>query len=83
MTLADLINGQSARIVAIDTVPDGVVRLMVLGLVEGTSVRRLNAAIGGDPIELEVMGSALSVRREQARHFRVDPEAAAAPDPGR
>ncbi len=72
MTLADLKIGQRARIVSIDTEPEGVVRLMVLGLVEGAPVRHLNAAIGGDPIELDVMGAALSLRREQARHFTVE-----------
>lgn len=71
MTLADLKSGQRARIASIDTEPDGVVRLMVLGLVEGAPVEHLNAAIGGDPLELSVMGAALSVRREQARHFTV------------
>ena len=45
--------------------------LMVLGLVEGTPVTFRNAAIGGDPMEIEVMGASLSVRREQARQFRI------------
>lgn len=76
MTLADLSVGQRARIISIDTAPPGVVRLMVLGLVEGVSVTHLNSAIGGDPMELEVMGAALSIRREQARHFTVGPEGA-------
>ncbi|MEM1411614.1 MAG: FeoA family protein [Pseudomonadota bacterium] len=73
MTLADLSTGQHARITSIDTSQPGVVRLMVLGLVEGTIVKHLHAAIGGDPLELELMGTALSVRREQARHFEVEP----------
>jgi Fe2+ transport system protein FeoA len=34
-------------------------------------VRLRHAAIGGDPLEVEVMGAAISVRREQARAFRV------------
>ena len=73
MTLADLQRGQSARITAVDTRGAGVVRLMVLGLVEGAPVRLRDAAIGGDPIEIDVMGAALSVRREQARFFTVTP----------
>ncbi len=71
MTLADLQPGHDARIVAIDTAAEGVVRLMVLGLVEGAPVRFRHAAIGGDPIEIEVMGAAISIRRSQARHFTV------------
>lgn len=75
MTLADLRPGQVARIVAVDTASPAVLRLMVFGLVEGTPVRYRQAAIGGDPIEIEVMGAALSVRREQARHFTVEANA--------
>jgi Fe2+ transport system protein FeoA len=44
---------------------------MVLGLVEGTDVRFKHAAIGGDPLEVCVYGSSLSVRREQALNFRL------------
>jgi Fe2+ transport system protein FeoA len=71
MTLADLRPGQFARIIDVDTAYPGVLRLMIFGLVEGTPVRYRQSAIGGDPIEIEVMGAALSVRREQARHFTV------------
>lgn len=71
MTLADLQPGIEARIESVNTDAEGVVRLMVLGLVEGTPVRFRHAAIGGDPIEIEVMGAAISVRKEQARHFTV------------
>ena len=74
MTLADLQRGHAARIVSVDSTAAGVVRLMVLGLVEGSPVRFRHAAIGGDPIEIEVMGAAISVRREQARHILVERE---------
>jgi len=71
MTLADLKAGQPARILRVDSTAAGVLRLMVLGLVEGTPVRFLQAAIGGDPIEVDVMGASVSLRREQARSFEV------------
>jgi ferrous iron transport protein A len=71
MTLADLKRGQRARITAVDTRGAGVVRLMVLGLVEGAPVQLRDAAIGGDPIEIDVMGAGLSVRRAQAQYFAV------------
>lgn len=76
MTLADLPPGQAARILAVDTNGAGVLRLMILGLVEGTPVRFLQAAIGGDPIEVDVMGASVSLRREQARFFEVTLEQA-------
>jgi ferrous iron transport protein A len=72
MTLADLKPGQSGNIESIDTDSPGIVRLMVLGLVEGTDVCFENSAIGGDPLELSVFGASISVRREQAQNFRID-----------
>jgi len=71
VTLADLKPGMTADIVAVDPSFPGVVRLMVLGLVEGTAVSFRNAAIGGDPIEIGVLGASISVRREQARAFQI------------
>lgn len=76
MTLADLAPGMDARITEVDAGDAGVLRLMVLGLVEGAPVRFRNAAIGGDPIEVSVLGTSISVRREQARRFRIAPDAA-------
>lgn len=72
MTLADLKPGQMARIQSVDTRLPGVVRLMVLGLVEGADVRFRHAAIGGDPLEFSVFGTAISIRREQALQFQVE-----------
>ena len=73
MTLADLKPGQSACIKAIDTGNPGIVRLMVLGLIEGVTVRYENAAIGGDPLEVSLFGASVSVRKQQARQFLVEP----------
>jgi ferrous iron transport protein A len=71
MTIADLKPGQSARIASVDTSLPDVVRLMILGLVEGADVRFQHAAIGGDPLEVNVFGTSISIRREQARRFQV------------
>ena len=71
MTLADMKPGQSARIQAIDTSNPATIRLMVLGLIEGTVVRFKHAAIGGDPIEISVFGASMSIRKEQALQFQV------------
>jgi len=71
MTIADLKPGQTARIQSINTRLPGVVRLMVLGLVEGADVQFRHAAIGGDPLEVSVFGSSISIRKEQARQFQV------------
>ena len=73
MTLRELRPGQSARIEKIDANQPGVVRLMVLGLTEGASVQFENSAIGGDPMEVTVYGTAISVRKQQASSFSVSP----------
>lgn len=72
MTLADLKPGQTGNIQAVEDQCPGVVRLMVLGLVEGADVRFENAAIGGDPLEVSVYGASISLRREQARNFKLN-----------
>mgnify|MGYP003387372603 FL=1 len=71
MTLAELNRGDSAQIIAIDSKKNSVQRLMVMGLVEGTEIEFLGRSLGGDPIELLIHGSALSLRETDARHFTV------------
>jgi Fe2+ transport system protein FeoA len=71
MTLADLAPGDTARLDEIDTRDPGVIRLMILGMVEDITVRMENIAIGGDPLEVGFFGSSVSLRKEQARHFKV------------
>ena len=71
MTLKELRPGQSARIEKVDARQPGVLRLMVLGLIEGVEVQHANSAIGGDPMEVSVFGTAISVRKEQAGYFRI------------
>jgi ferrous iron transport protein A len=73
MTLQELRPGQHARIEKVDASQPGVVRLMVLGLIEGVEVRHANSAIGGDPMEVSVYGTAISVRKQQAGSFRIAP----------
>ena len=71
MTLNQLGQGQIATITAI--VGDGplIQRLMALGVLEGSTVSVTRKALGGDPIEIEVMGYSLSLRLEEARLVQV------------
>jgi Fe2+ transport system protein FeoA len=71
MTLADLAPGDIAKLDKIDTDDPGVIRLMILGMVEDITIRMENVAIGGDPLEVGFFGSSVSLRKEQARHFKV------------
>jgi Fe2+ transport system protein FeoA len=71
VTLADMKPGQTGRIEAIDASQSSVIRLMVLGLVEEVPLRVENVAIGGDPIEISIFGSSISIRKQDARFFEV------------
>jgi Fe2+ transport system protein FeoA len=71
MTLADLKPGEMAKLNEIDTGDPGVIRLMILGMVEDITVRMENIAIGGDPLEVGFFGSSVSLRKQQARHFKI------------
>ena len=75
MTLCDLTNGARVRITAVDAADPAVQRLMLLGLVEGAELEFLRASLGGDPLEVEIYGAAVSLRREQAQSFSVEPVA--------
>ena len=72
MTLAELGPGMSAVITGVEAHDAGILKLMVLGLVEGAPIQFRNAAIGGDPIEVGVLGASISLRRDQARRFRIE-----------
>ncbi len=70
-TLDKLKNGERATIKAVSGEDPLAQRLMALGLLEGTIIQVTRRALGGDPIEIEVMGSALSLRRDEARRVSV------------
>lgn len=63
--------GAEVRIVAIHGPRAFRRRLLELGLLPGTMLRKQKVAPLGDPIELEVRGTRLSIRRAQARGIEV------------
>ena len=71
MTLEQVEHGVRYRIASIDCRDPAIQRLMVLGLVEGVEVALTSTAIGGDPMEFELFGNAISLRRDQAQRFNV------------
>ncbi|NND36707.1 MAG: ferrous iron transport protein A [Gammaproteobacteria bacterium] len=73
MTLDQLDLGKRATIAAINGDGPLIQRLMALGLLEGSEVFVIRRAIGGDPIEVEVMGYSLSLRRAEACHVILNP----------
>ena len=65
--------GDRCVIQGIDGHPGIVRRLMELGLVPGTPIELIRAAPLGDPFELVVRGTHLSLRRSEAGHVHVEP----------
>ena len=65
--------GDRCVIQGIDGAPSVVRRLMELGLVPGTPVELVRKAPFGDPFELIVRGTHLSLRRSEAGYVHVEP----------
>jgi len=73
-SLAQVPRKTDAVIVAVDGARSFRRRLMEMGLVPGTPVRLIDVAPLGDPIEIEVRSSRLSIRKAEAALIRVDPK---------
>ena len=71
-TLNRLEEGQRARIV--DVIGDDAVsvRLMEMGLIDGTEIDLRGFAPLGDPIEFEVRGYRISLRSNEAERVQVE-----------
>ncbi len=67
MTLADLEKNSSGRILnAAEQQPDIQSRFYALGLFPGANVRVLRYAPAGDPIQIKVDGTLLSIPKQEA-----------------
>ena len=76
--LSELSIGRTARVVSVAGA-DGVgVRLLEMGLIPGVEIRMLGAAPLGDPLEFELRGYRLSLRRSEAARVEVKTDAAQA-----
>jgi ferrous iron transport protein A len=71
-SLTDLIQGQSAKVVQVTG--DGAIsqRLMEMGITPGVTIRFVGSAPLGDPLEYEVRGYRLCMRRTEAEQIEVD-----------
>jgi ferrous iron transport protein A len=68
---ADLNVGQSASVVRIAGSDDVSQRLLEMGVTPGVEIRRLGTAPLGDPLEFELRGYRLSLRRNEAQHIEI------------
>ena len=64
--------GDRARVSGILGADEVSMRLMEMGLVPGTEVTLVGQAPLGDPLELELRGYRLSVRRSEAARVQID-----------
>ena len=68
-SLADLNEGESGVVEALELPEDVALRLMELGFIPGTTVVAGRAAPGGDPRVFRVDGSEIALRRETTQHL--------------
>ncbi|MCP4810004.1 MAG: ferrous iron transport protein A [Proteobacteria bacterium] len=71
MNLRQLPIGQPATIDRVDGSRRFRLRLLELGLVPGTSIRTVRIAPLGDPLEIQVRGGRLSIRKAEAQAIQV------------
>ncbi len=71
--LTELVIGGRGRVSGIDGGDEISVRLLEMGLTPGVEVHLLGAAPLGDPLELEVRGYRLSVRKSEAARINITP----------
>ncbi|MFN7950870.1 MAG: FeoA family protein [bacterium] len=64
--LSELSPGQSGTIAGFRDYGPLVQRMMSLGVLEGNEVKVIRLAPAGDPIQVEVLGYSLSLRRSEA-----------------
>jgi ferrous iron transport protein A len=70
--LSELPLSAAARVTAVDGTDEISLRLMEMGLTPGVELRLIGRAPLGDPLELEVRGYRLSVRKCEAARVEIE-----------
>lgn len=70
--LSQLRAGDCGRVIAVQGEPHLTIRILELGLVSGTPFRVLRTAPLGGPMEVEIEGSLLSLRRSEADAVHIE-----------
>lgn len=71
-TLADLRVGSKARVKNVPGDDELSMRIMEMGLVPGVELAMIGVAPLGDPLEFELRGYRLSLRRSEARLVEIE-----------
>ena len=69
--LSDLCRSSAANVVAVHGTDGVSLRLLEMGLVPGTQITRVGSGPMGDPLEFELLGFSLSLRKAEARRVEV------------
>jgi len=78
ITLAQLNQKMArARVVSIDGDDEISQRIMEMGVIPGVEVVYLGSALFGDPLEIELRGYRLSLRKKEAQRVSIEPLPAA------
>lgn len=72
MTLRDLIPGELGTVTSIGEKGSMRRRLMDMGVTPGTSIKVIKVAPLGDPIEINIRGYELSLRKDEAQHILIE-----------
>jgi ferrous iron transport protein A len=72
VTLDQISQGTTARILDVTGDDTLAVRLMEMGLIEGEEIELIGAAPFGDPLEFSVRGYRLSLRKNEAQRVVVE-----------
>ncbi len=72
LTFASLRKGMTARVTAIHGDSPEDTRLQEMGLTVGTTFRVVKVAPFGDPIEIELRGYRLCLRKHETQDFEVE-----------
>ena len=75
MVFAKLNRGDKARITAISSTSETIQRIQEMGLTVGTTFRVVKIAPLGDPVEIDVRGYRLCLRRAETQGIEVEPVA--------
>lgn len=71
MTLKEMKPGQSGQVISIGESGPLKRRIMDMGITPGTAVKVIKVAPLGDPVEINIRGYELSLRKEEAARIEV------------
>ena len=72
MTLAELEKGESRTVLSVRGENMITRRLMEMGVIPGVAVRMVKSAPFGDPLEINVRGYSLALRRSEAESVEIE-----------